>query len=162
MSKIAYVPFTDGGLAGYVEITVGRFNQGRIFDRFSKPVKQYPSSLASVSSRTQLYVYGHGGGRSDDIQDNNGNSLTLDELASRIKAAGLATNHKVIKLFACSGGCGGGQSMAAKFHRALRGKGYAKVVVYGYGEDLSVDSGVSGRKTGVSGARAKSIRSKFG
>lgn len=161
MSKVAYVPFSDTGLLGYVKRTVTSFNGGRIFDKFeSSPRVHKSGALSGVGTGTQVYIFGHGAPKSDTISDNVGTSLTMDELAQQLKDAGLKGGHKVIKLNACNGGTGGLQSMACKLMVAMRGAGFPAVSVYGYTENLKVTA-KDGSKHGSSGARAKDIRVKF-
>jgi len=164
--KYAYVPFNESGLISYVQRSVNTFHKNTPLEKFDKTILVHggstPSPLRKVSHNKQLYVFGHGSPRSDVIGDNLGNTISLDELARRLFLDGLSFSQKKLKLNACNGGTGGGESMAAKLKVALRGLGYATIEVYGYTESLMVDStGTGGSKVGSSGTRAKDIRVKF-
>ena len=160
MGKVAYVPFTDSGLRGYVDVTASTFNSARHFDKFETPVLSYPDSLAGVSSGTQLYVFGHGSPMSETVSDNAHNKLTMRELAKRLKEAGLTPSITKIKLAACNGGTCAAQSTAAKLLVALRAEGFVSVTVYGYYDKIMVQA-EEGSKRGPAGERMKDFRLAF-
>lgn len=163
--KIAYSPFADPDLLELIGNVVHEFHAWTPLEKFDKRIRTYDGTtqpLKDVKYNQQLYVFGHGGPRETIIEDCLGNSVTIKELAARIAGDGLSISHEKIKLYSCSGGVGGGGSMAAQLKNALRLHGYTKLSVYGFTESMTDRaSGVLNFKRGESGARAKNIRVKF-
>ena len=166
MKKVAYCPFNDVETANLALFNINKFHRGHIFSSgFDKRVRMHNGKTAvlkDVSYKQQIYVFGHGAPKSDTIEDCSGNSITIEELAYRLLYDGMNPMTRHLKLHSCSGGVGGGQSMAAKLKIALVGIGYMGITVYGYTEDLSTStSGLFGFKRTVSGRRAKNARVQF-
>jgi len=166
VKKVAYCPFNDTDTVNLIAFNISKFHRGNIFTSgFDKRVRKHDGRTAvlnDTSAKQQIYVFGHGSPRSDTIQDCSGNNISIDELAYRLLYDGMKASTRHLKLHSCSGGVGGGQSMAAKLKIALVGIGYMGITVYGYTEDLSTStSGLFGFKRTVSGRRAKNARVSF-
>jgi hypothetical protein len=168
--KIAYSPFDDQDHVDAIYQNICRFHRGvfsSLLEQFDLTIRVHGRGggqpLRTVRYDQQLYVFGHGGEASDEIECMDGSTLSLDDLAARLFLDGLSISQKVVKLFACEGGKGGDTSMAAKLKRAMVDIGFTNVTVYGYTESLAIGTrGAAQQKYSTdTGARAKSVRVKF-
>lgn len=152
---VVYSPFskfeaTDPRTEKVFRLLGTSFEQEAVKDRFE--VRRHPDPfgrnqrpLSDLHAERVLYIVAHCAAGLNVIQDNIGNQIDATELVARLNADGLPKSHRVIKLWACSGGADspkGDRAFAKTFLKALRDGGYADAIVYGYLKTVtSVDSG---------------------
>jgi hypothetical protein len=172
--KYAYCPFDDVTTVDAIRMNIEDFHKASRFDRmfrehFDDNIRMWtaakPRVLGDVWRISQVYIFGHGMPKADDIEAMDGTVVLIPELANRIAASGLSTSHRTIKLFSCNGGTGGSDSMAGKLWKELKDNhGFNQLTVYGYTDEMVIGVNAAGHKIGASGAgaRAQDIRVKFG
>ena len=93
------------------------------------------SPLAKLHPATVIYVVCHSQAGSATGSDNFGNRLDAMTMARRIESDGLDYRHRIIKLWACSGGSNGPQgqtSFAKQLKSAFTILGYKDLTLYAY------------------------------
>ena len=172
--KVMYCPFpNDAVLIAAGERIVRVHNSKHTLDQFRNKVSvSGPKALADVMGVQQLYIVAHGSAGSDKIFDDSGGSLTVTALAKQLKAEGLTTSVRKVKLYCCEGGSDGENSTAARLKDALIQEGFTSVTTYGYtmllAQGALTDEGAKmagnydfGTKQWSDVQGAKSVRQKF-
>jgi hypothetical protein len=140
-----YVPFEDPSFVDMCKEVKIPANFRRIVKSYS-PLKK--DQLSWATRWDQVYVMGHGAPGADAIEDNKGTELDVAGIVKRLQHEGLGKHHRLIKLWACSGGAGGKNSTAYKLLKAMRAAGFDQVKVAGYTETITTS--VGGHKRALS------------
>jgi hypothetical protein len=176
--RYIYYPFVQSHHTfGFVQRTANTWTDGQGVSRFDGGIiRRDPNiihQLAGLHAGDQLYIIGHGRPGSDHLSGDQGERITIRDLAQLLVITeGLPNLDIAIKLFSCSGGQAGNLGEPAMAQRLRWQLGFLNILhpaVYGYTLTLKVraeDIGIGHpSKIGIDAMgqfhKAKTVRRRF-
>lgn len=148
MTKYLFVPFTSAENNGELLTMANQWiNRVSIDPRGKEPPKLLFYNLSQnkplriIDRDDTVYVLAHGHtalpGYVANVRAPLCQAMDHNNLAARLKVAGLPLDHRRVKLYICNAG-GQMRVFAADFKRVMQGMGYVNIDVYSYDASVSI------------------------